>query len=78
MPIETGAAFAGVRQPHFDEANTPVKRRIITKSEGKPIAVIRGVTLGSDPLPGYDQYMCWPPLMEILAPVTKAASSEDR
>ena len=25
-----------------------------------------------------DQYMCWPPLMAMLAPVRKAASSEAR
>ncbi len=25
-----------------------------------------------------DQNMCWPPLIEMLAPVTNAASSEDR
>ncbi len=25
-----------------------------------------------------DQNMCWPPLIEMFAPVTKAASSDDR
>ena len=29
-------------------------------------------------LPAAIRYMCWPPLIEILAPVTNAASSEDR